>query len=208
MRRTIQQIAVVAGSLLVAGAMAACGTGSPEAGPPAGGTVVMQPDYPGYDSLEALYEHADLVIQARIAGPGESRELKPDAGGTDPAANPEAGAPAAQAVPHEPIVVTVFAAEVVEVLKGTAKAGQTIEVKQLGGVLNGVTYVDASATSLLADTTYLLFLQTYPNAPASLLNPQQGQYLMSASGTMQSVSVQAPTFTYADVVALSKSKKK
>lgn len=66
--------------------------------------------------------------------------------------------------------------------KGDAKPGQLIDVGQLGGSYKGVDYVQAEATKLKGGDTYVLFLETYPDAPAALLNPNQAQYQLDASG--------------------------
>src|SRR5688572_27772293 len=93
MSRILHRAAAAVGSLVVAAALAACASdATPQAsGPAAGETVVYHSDYPGYDTLAALYKKADLVVEARVAAPGEVRELRASDGGSDPKSNPNAG---------------------------------------------------------------------------------------------------------------------
>ncbi|MET8868177.1 hypothetical protein ABZW11_35045 [Nonomuraea sp. NPDC004580] len=148
--------------------------------------VLYRADYPQYESADALFDRANLVVEARIVG--EPRYLQevaaPDPTTTDPRLNPEAGAPAELSgdEPEVPAtVITVYTAQVLQVHKGEAKVGQSIEVKELGGVLDGVTYKEESTTALQPDTGYVLFLETYPDSPAALLNPVQAKYPLDAA---------------------------
>jgi len=127
-------------------------------------TVEYRADWPAYESLDALYGRADLVVQGAIAGPGKAQELK-------------TGGDAADTT-----VYTVVDLTVVRVFKGSAKNGQKIQIKQLGGTFKGVDYRAGDMPYLAQGKTYVLFLETYPDSPASLLNPQQGQYVVEASG--------------------------
>ncbi|GLX01474.1 hypothetical protein Misp02_55600 [Microtetraspora sp. NBRC 16547] len=146
-------------------------------------TVTYHADYPAYDSAGNLFTKADVVVEATVSGnPVRVQELKPDTTSDDPKLNPAAGAPAGQAAPADPVVITVYQAEVKKVFKGSAQPGQMIEIQQLGGQLNGVTYQEAEAHPLKQNTGYVLFLETYPDAPAALLNPLQGQYPLDAAG--------------------------
>lgn len=150
-----------------------------------GAPAVSQADYPHYDSADALFGTATLVVEAEVAGDSRVTRLSPRLdGGTDPVTNPQAGAPAGEA--PDAVVVTVRQARLLTVYKGAAKAGDTVEVKQLGGTLAGVTHETAGEVPLTAGR-YVLFLETYPDAPASLLNPYQGQYRVTDAGDLAQV---------------------
>jgi hypothetical protein len=101
------------------------------------------------------------------------------------------------------VVITVSTVTVTRVHKGTVKVGSTIEVKQLGGKYQGVNYRADGVAAFRAKTPYLLFLATFADAPASLLNPEQGQYVLDASGTPTRVSPNGVAVTAADLARLS-----
>jgi hypothetical protein len=166
-------------------ASSACSDGSGEKAVPSGDkTVIYQADYPQYSTADKLYAAADLVILADVGKAVRVQELKPETPtGSDPKLNPAAGAPTqADAPQDDAMVITVFEATVKKVIKGTATVGQVIEVQQSGGEFKGVTYQEADAHALKQNAGSLLFLETYPTAPAALLNPLQGQYPLDASG--------------------------
>jgi hypothetical protein len=127
-------------------------------------TVEYQADWPTYENVDALYDRADLVVQGALAGPGKVQEL--NIGGDS----------------SETTVYPVVELTAARVFKGSATSGQKIQLKQLGGRLKGVDHRAGDMVYLAQGKTYLLFLQTYPDSPASLLNPQQGQYVLDASG--------------------------
>ncbi|MEV4548018.1 hypothetical protein [Nonomuraea wenchangensis] len=148
--------------------------------------VLYRADYPQYENADALFDRANLVVEARIVGePRYLQEVtKPDSAETDPRLNPMAGAPAAVAAAQPdapPMVITVRTAEVLKVYKGEAQVGQKVEVKELGGVFDGVTYEEEHTTALNEGSGYVLFLETYPDSPAALLNPVQGKYPLDSA---------------------------
>ncbi|SEG96677.1 hypothetical protein SAMN05444920_11039 [Nonomuraea solani] len=154
--------------------------------------ILYRADYPQYESADALYDKANLVVEARIVGEPrylQEKEAAPDPAETDPQLNPQAGAPAAVAAQPEapPMVITVYTAQIVKVFKGEAKEGQSIEVKELGGTFDGVTYQEEHTTALNQDSGYVLFLETYPDSPAALLNPVQAKYPLDAAGNPASL---------------------
>jgi hypothetical protein len=167
-------------AVVVALALAVAGCGKPF-----GGRVVYQGDYPSYQNAAELVEKATLVIEATVAGPHVDK-LYPSGGGTDPETNPQAGAAEPEDDPG--LVITVWSATVKTVHKGSAKPGDVVEVKQMGGQFDGVVYEQEGQVPFREGTTYLLFLETYPDAAASLLNPDQAQYEVTQDGTYRPVS--------------------
>lgn len=148
--------------------------------------VLYRADYPQYQSADALFDKATLVVEARIVGEPrylQEKEEAPDPAETDPNLNPNAGAPAEVAAEPEapPTVITVYTAQVIKVFKGQAQVGQSIEVKELGGNFEGVTYAEEHTTPMNEDSGYVLFLETYPDSPAALLNPVQAKYPLDTS---------------------------
>jgi hypothetical protein len=149
--------------------------------------VTIQADYPEYETADALYGAATLVIDGQLTGASKVlREVPdPNAGGSDPKLNPNAGAPAGNAQAAQPpdsTIVTVYEVKVLAVHKGEAKVGEIVDIKTLGGVFDGVTYQEIGVSPLKAGQPYLLFLETYPTSPAAMLNPAQAQYAIGADG--------------------------
>ncbi|NUW38987.1 hypothetical protein [Nonomuraea rhodomycinica] len=171
-------------------------------------TVVYAADYPAYDSADALFAGAKLVIEGRLTGTKHvMTEVEPadDETETDPQLNPNAGATPDPATPPAgpPTVMTVSSVEVLKVRKGLARVGQVIQVKELGGTLDGVTYEEQDATPLKAGVTYMLFLETYPDSPASLLNPEQAKYVVTSAGTYSAMPENPVKLEDTDVQRLS-----
>ena len=149
----------------------------------AGGRVVYQGDYPRYQSVAELLDTADLVVEAAVANPRVGK-LYP----TDGPRNDETA-----------VVITIYDATVARVHKGSARAGDVVEVHQTGGEIDGVVYENPEQVPFREGTAYLLFLATYPDSPASLLNPDQGQYEVDPAGTYRPVGDNTLTVTAKDL---------
>lgn len=192
-----------AGALAIGTSVAILGACSAGAGAT---PVPYHADYPAYESVDKLYEKATLVVEGTVtAAPARVQELNADPAGEDPRLNPSAGVPAEKGVQQDaaPVVVSVYQIQVTKVYKGEAQPGQAVDVQQLGGKANGVTYEEKDAQTLKHNTGYVFFLETYPNAPASLLNPQQGQYPLDASGNPTKLAANPITVTRDDLKRLS-----
>lgn len=161
MRMSRPAAVVVALALAVAG----CGKAF-------GGRVVYQGDYPSYQSAAELLAKATLVIEATPARPRVDK-LYPSGGSRDQ----DTG-----------IVITVYAATVTKVHKGDRKPGDVVDVQQMGGLFDGVSYEQEGGVPFRQGTTYLLFLETFPDAPAALLNPTQAQYEVALDGSYRTVT--------------------
>ncbi|WP_298564035.1 hypothetical protein [Streptomyces luteogriseus] len=188
--------ALVTGSLvLVPLALVGCsaGTGkdaqakaeSPEA-------VVYEADYPAYDSLDDIVKTADVIVRGTVV---DSRvtESKPEVSTDgDPLTNPQAGLSAEEAAETDPVVITISTVKVSEVLSGPGKVavGDTVEVSQLGGTLDGVAYEEQSTTTLSKDgTDYVLMLAEHGEAaPYDLLNPEQALYTVEGEEQIEPVT--------------------
>lgn len=171
-------------------------------------SVLYRADYPQYQSTDALFDKATLVVEARIAGTPRALQEQveaPDPSETDPRLNPQAGAPPGVAAQPEapPSVITVYTAQIVKVFKGQAQVGQSIEVKELGGEFQGVTYAEEHTTPMDEGSSYVLFLETYPDSPAALLNPVQAKYPLDSSGAPAPLPENTLKLTRAELEALS-----
>lgn len=111
--------------------------------------------YRYYRNVEELVEVADLIIRC-TALEGGQREERLDVGdGTR--------------IPY-----TVTAVRVDEVFQGDVQAGDEMEIKQTGDSSTETEWI----VYLEEGGEYVLFLETYEDSPASVLNPVQGMYPM------------------------------
>ncbi|MEV4534763.1 hypothetical protein AB0J82_13125 [Asanoa sp. NPDC049518] len=165
-----------AAALVVLLAVGGCGRASGE-------RVAYQGDYPHYESVAALLEKATLVVEVTTANPRFDKLYPIDGPKTDDTA----------------VVITVYDATVTRVHKGPAKTGDVIEVQQTGGESDGVVYEQPGQVPFHEGTAYLLFLETYPDSPASLLNPDQAQYEVDPAGGYRSVGENTLTVTGKDL---------
>ncbi len=120
----------------------------------------LHPDYPEYENIETLYDEADLVA---VCESTENRPTLLNVGFND------------SEIPY-----TISNFKIKDVLKGDDSLN-SIDVKQLGGTFGKVKYVSDDIEQFENNSTYLLFLKTYDDAPASLLNPVQGMYHIDGS---------------------------
>lgn len=135
-------------------------------------TITIHADYPWYESTEDLYEKADLVMEGKVL---DSRvewvnhAIAPDKEDEDdPRSNPSG-----EGDPGETIT-TIYTVKVQDIYKGSA--GETIELEDMGGEINGIVCENPEAAELGTGDTYLLFLSVYGDYPACLLNPTQAVY--------------------------------
>ncbi len=159
--------AVVICLILFVGSMSGCQPKTPEK------TVTISADYPEYDSVEALTDRADLIVQGTVKEM-QYKQIDISLGkGRDDSLSP----------------YTVYTVAVDEVFKSDGNVGETIEVKVPGGIFDGVAYVIEGVDSPLLekDQSYVLFLATYENLPASLLNLTQAAYEIGEDGKLAGV---------------------
>lgn len=156
--------AVVVCLILFVGSMSGCKSKTPEK------MVTISADYPEYDSVEALTDRADLIVQGTVKEM-QYKQIDISLGkGSDDSPSP----------------YTVYTVAVDEVFKNDGNVGETIEVKVPGGIFDGVAYVIEGTDSPLLEKnqSYVLFLATYENLPASLLNLTQAAYAIGEDGEL------------------------
>lgn len=138
-------------------------------------TVLVRQDFPHYKSIDSLSEKADVVIKGRVI---KSRvEALNDviySTSVDEKMNPEGELPEEKT---NYTIYTIYTIEIVDSLKGNSKPGDTIEVKQLGGEVENIDFISEENIDILTGNDYVLFLATYENTPASLLNSVQSLYI-------------------------------
>jgi len=178
--------------LLAAGTAAAlsgCGAPATSSAKPAA-LVQFSADYPASSSAKQIVGKSDLVVRVRPVASRVEKLLPDRSDSTDPLVNPQAGVPADEVAQADPVVVTVSTVKVVDVVKGAAQPGDVIEVSQLGGLLDGVRYVDTETTTLSATAAddYVLMLAAHgAGKPYDLLNPVQGMYTVNSAGVLSPV---------------------
>ncbi|MDM7829964.1 hypothetical protein [Cellulomonas edaphi] len=155
--------------LLVVGVLALAGCSSdPE-------VVVSYADYPAYSTPQEIVDAADAVVRGTVTG-SRVKEDRPEVSTDgDPSLNPQAGLDEVPDVPG--VVVTISTVRVEEVVKGDVAVGDLIEVAQLGGLYDGVQYVEAATTTLEEGSDYVLLLAAHgAEVPFDLLHPVQAMY--------------------------------
>ncbi|KNE84100.1 MULTISPECIES: hypothetical protein [Streptomyces] len=178
LRNTLVGGAFVLAALATAGCSSPGGASSGSSAGKAPEAVVYEADYPAYDSLDGVIEAADVIVTGEVVDSRVEELLPDEPQGDDPLANPQAGVAEEDRAEIEPVVTTVSTLRVSGVLAGDVRAGDTIEVSQLGGELGGTTYREESTTPLAGDgTEYVLMLADHgDDAPYDLLNPEQALY--------------------------------
>lgn len=142
--------------------------------------VRLKADYPAYDSLESLVDTADTIVEGKVIGYRYSRlnisqDIQLDNERHNPGGEKDNGT-----IPY-----TVYTVEIMKTYKGILNEKDEIQVKTLGGIIGNTEYVLSSDdTKLEKGKSYLLFLETYLDSPASLLNPTQASYEYDLDGSI------------------------
>ena len=156
-----------------------CSSPSPAASPSdAPITVIASEDYPNYSSIDALTDRADTIVKGRVI---QTRiEALNDKATTDSLEQNELGT--AESAADEQVsfdkIYTIYTVQVAESYKGRYTAGDQLEVKQLGGQLGSTKVINDDNLQLMPTKDYVLFLETYADTPASLLNSVQSLYVV------------------------------
>ena len=136
--------------------------------------VILNSDYPYYGTLEKAKEAADVIIEGKILSEKTAAldyaETLTDEQENDPQMNP-GGETDSVRIPY-----TIYTVEIEQVYKGNVLAGESLEVKQVGGIADNIHYTEEDAADIEIGSTYIMFLVTYPDSPASLINPIEGIY--------------------------------
>jgi hypothetical protein len=196
MNRMTQFSAWATVGLISAAALAGCSS-QPRADK-ADKVVRTTADYPTYDTGAELVGNAAVIVRGAAVS-SRVEWLYPEVStNSDPAVNPQAGLPSDEVDAWQQdsgVVVTISTVRVDEVLKGDIQVGQQIEVSQLGGTIDDVTYEDTNTVVLPADgSDYALLLADHNAKPFDLLNPQQALYKAEGTGddavTLQQVGTE------------------
>lgn len=168
--------------------LAGCGTAEPsKEGSAATETakkevVLMDASFPTYNNIDELANQADLIIEGKILK--SSFKLiniaEEPADPNDEKLNPGGDISDSPAIPY-----TIYDVEVQKNYKGKAAEKEIIQVKQVGGEDQKHTFKVEDSEELKTNENYVMFLATFENSPASLLNPVQGSYTVEDDGTIK-----------------------
>lgn len=152
-------------------------------------TVIITTDFPRYSTIEDLTKKADLVISGTILS-STVKELNDliTTNSQDEKLNPNSNPPSSSNIYN---VYTVYTIKVNDSYKGNVQPGDTIEVKVRGGEINDKNYIYEDGAKFIKNKKYLMFLASFPNSPAMLLNPIQASYTDSEDekGNFKSVNI-------------------
>ncbi|MEK4369090.1 hypothetical protein [Paenibacillus sp. FSL R5-0473] len=157
-----------------------CSSVTPTASPSdAPMTIIASEDYPSYGSIGDLSERANTIVKGSVV---ETRvEALNDIVQVTDAANENELNPSSD-LGGEPAsfdkIYTIHTIQVAESYKGGYTAGEKLEVKQLGGQLGNTEIINDDNLKLIPTKDYVLFLETYEDTPASLLNSVQSLYVI------------------------------
>lgn len=138
-------------------------------------SMSVQPEYPVYERAEDLELAADVVAEV-IIGKAEAGVLLPDYSSEDPRVNPYAGTDETPSLDEGALPITIFEARVVRVFKGDLKSGESINIKEIGGELDGQTIVNSEVETLRGKEKVLVFLAEFEGAAYSILGGDAGLF--------------------------------
>ena len=171
----------------------------PPTPPPAQPTIVHHGLFVEYESMAELVEAADAVVEGTIVG--ERPELvvlaPPEYSGTDPESNPLLDAEPGDGVDAEPtvLVYTVYDVEVSDAAHGPLSTGDTVEVRLVGGEMDGVHHVWEGVEHPHVGEQYAFFLADVESGEAEALNPTQSVFRETDDGAFEAVTKTAPRAT-------------
>jgi hypothetical protein len=143
-------------------------------------TIIASEDYPSYGSVDALSERADTIVKGNVIQT-RVQALNDMAQASSSSLNEQ--------VSFDKIY-TIYTVQVTDSYKGRYSAGDQIEVKQLGGQLGNTEIVNDDSVKLMPTKDYVLFLETYEDTPASLLNTVQSLYVIKPASKSNQPSEQ------------------
>lgn len=140
--------------------------------------------YPSYSTVDEAVKAANLVVEGNILDKEyKMLDITYDEEGNDPKENPGGSKEPSPELPY-----TIYKVKVSKVYKGDITEGDTIGVKVLGGKFKDAQYiVQDSMPELSNQTQYTLFLSTFEDSPASLVNLTDSVFV-SEDGYLQAVN--------------------
>ncbi|GLX66625.1 hypothetical protein [Paenibacillus glycanilyticus] len=133
--------------------------------------VSISADYPEYDNLDNLIDMADTIIKGKVI----DYKYKEISIAQNPQTDDERLNPGGK-IDDSLLPYTIYTVEVKKTYKGNIEKTETIQIKEPGGIFGNTEYINENSANLNKGNNYVFFLETYPNSPASLLNPIQASY--------------------------------
>lgn len=133
--------------------------------------IYISADYPNYGSSEDLIDKADTIIKGKIIDFKYSEVNISE----KPQSNDEQLNPGGE-IDNSLMPYTIFTVEIKKTYKGNINKKEIIEIKEPGGIFGNTEYINEDSANLKKGKNYVFFLETYPDSPASLLNPIQASY--------------------------------
>lgn len=128
--------------------------------------VVIQADYPFYESAKDIVNSADLIFAGKITDQKyEYLDVKSEKG-----KDPETGLEKASAIPY-----TIFEIQVSKMYFGSTD-DKTIYIKCPGGKIDDKTYISEMTKNLKPEIEYLFLAKSFKNTYPSLINDTQSFY--------------------------------
>jgi len=179
-----------------------------------GNEVFIMADFPHYDSIGSLTTRATDVVRAEILDE-RVEKINIISEATAPLTYYEdPGGDISEAY----FLYTIYRIRVLEVFKGNSVVDNIMEVKQIGGQIDDLNFINHDKVPFEVNDDLILFLVSYEteNMPASLVNPIQSAYRFTLenidartgniNAELESVNIQNDLIlTLADLISLSES---
>jgi len=139
--------------------------------------AMMDAEYPVFDSLSSAIADSNAIIEARFISSNSEMEYPDISTEGDSDSNPQAGMTVSpQDMEYLGVPMTTSKIRVTSVLMGSIVVGETLEISQLGGTINRITYLEMQTVlignvALSKDDSLLLFAQIHEDGSASLISP-------------------------------------
>lgn len=155
-------------------------------------TAFLHADYPQYDNASDIVNSSDLIFSGKVIKiRNESLNI----------ANEEENAVTGYNEESPMFPYTIYTIQIDQIHKGTLTEN-TIELKCLGGELDGISYVLDESTNIEVGNTYLFLAKSYPSGYPSLINATQGAYHLDDPQTISSESSEHQTISVNDILKL------
>ncbi|SCW76145.1 hypothetical protein SAMN02910400_02304 [Lachnospiraceae bacterium C10] len=167
-------------TVMMMGSLVACGkTGSSDHAikKSANEVTVVKADYPQYNSTKELEDAADLIFTGRIVGKhSEMLDIR-ETDSTDSVTGVKSDAK----LPY-----TIYDIKISKMYKGSSE-DKIIQIKCVGGTVDGVVYESDMANRMEEDGAYLFLAKTFENSYPSLVNDTQALYDLNEKGNKAEV---------------------
>jgi hypothetical protein len=153
----------------------------PAEGGPSPEVVYINADYASFERADDLMAASSTVVVGTVTG---STVQSIDIVNHDPTDDPQLNPGGDQSQP-EYMTYTIHQVTVGQVLKGAPAVGDTIEVGEVGGELDGIEYLTDTGILMQPKQTYLLFLEQSFSSRYYPINPIESIYQVGDRGSLR-----------------------